>query len=84
MRRLAEMGIFRGVRVKILSDGPWGGPVYIEILPTGARCSVGRGAASKIMVEVGECLSEPEEGDEICHKKHRIRGRGWYLWKRPR
>ncbi len=89
MRRLAEMGLFRGVRVKVLAGGPWGGPVYIEIIPTGARCSVGRGAASRIMVEAadGIPLNAPdpetdEEPESLCGQTHKARGRAWRWWRR--
>lgn len=96
MRRLTEMGLFRGVRVKVLSGGPWGGPVYIEILPTGARCSVGHGAASRIMVVAGDGvpgktpgpeaeLQDRDEGREgIRRGWHRpgARGQGWRFWRR--
>jgi len=88
------MGLFRGVRVKVLSGGPWGGPVYIEVVATGTRCSVGYGAASRIMVETGESIPEkgpePEdsvedrgEGHErrICRGR-RARGHGWCFWRR--
>lgn len=79
-RRFAEMGLFRGVRLKVLSGGPWGGPVYIEILPEGARCSVGHGAASRIMVELSDGvpakISEPDEESEgLCRRTNRARGR---------
>ena len=96
MRRLAEMGLFRGARVKVLSGGPWGGPVYIEILPTGARCSVGHGAASRIMVEPADGIPveipgpEADHRDpepvELCRRTNRARGlgRAWRFWRRHR
>lgn len=93
-RRLAEMGLFRGVRVRVLSGGPWGGPVYIEVLPTAARCSLGRGAAARILVEVVDGvlpktpLPEPgyhDEGSgELCRQTHRAMGRAWRFWRRRR
>lgn len=96
MRRLTEIGLFRGVRVNVLSSDPWGGPVYIEILPIGARCSLGHGVASGIMVRAGDGVSGKTPGSEadvqdhaeehgrICRQKHRPGGcgRGWRFWRR--
>ncbi|MGC8895065.1 MAG: FeoA family protein [candidate division WOR-3 bacterium] len=91
-RRLAEMGLFRGVRLRVLSSGPWRGSVYIEILPAGTRCSVGHGAASRIMVEPVEPIppklleDEPQDNDRepemLCRRTTRARGRGWRFWRR--
>jgi ferrous iron transport protein A len=86
-RRLAEMGIFRGVRVKVLAGGPWGGPLYIEILPTSTRCSVGHGAASRIMVDVADGVPPNptlpnEKPRELCRQTPKAAGRGWRFWRR--
>jgi len=49
--RLLQMGLHSGDTVKVLSRGPFGGPVFIENLSTGAKLAVGRGIAFKIIVE---------------------------------
>ncbi len=49
-RRLMELGLFPGTKVKVISGGPFAGPVYLEVEPTGVRVSVGRGAASRVLV----------------------------------
>ena len=49
-RRLMELGLYPGTVVKVLSGGPFAGPVYLEVEPAGIRVSVGRGAASRVLV----------------------------------
>ena len=51
-RRLAEMGLYRGVRLRVLSGGPLRGPVYVEVVGVGNRFSLGRGAADRVLVKV--------------------------------
>jgi Fe2+ transport system protein FeoA len=50
-RRLADMGILPGIRVKIISGGR-PGPVAIEV--RGSKLMLGHGVANKIMVVPGE------------------------------
>lgn len=45
-RRLAEMGIYPGVRLRVINSGP--GPVLVEVW--GGRLALGRGVAMKIWV----------------------------------
>jgi len=49
--RLLQMGLHSGDRIKVLSRGPFGGPVFIENISTGSKLAVGRGIAYKIIVE---------------------------------
>jgi|Deesub1362A_J573_1020465.scaffolds.fasta_scaffold00039_8 ferrous iron transport protein A len=46
-RRLCEMGIVPGARVKVLLIGH--GPIVVETM--GSRIAIGKGMASKILVE---------------------------------
>jgi ferrous iron transport protein A len=48
IKRLAEMGLTYGSKIKVVSD-PCGGPVLIEVRDT--RLALGRGVATKIFVE---------------------------------
>ena len=47
-RRLAEMGIGPGARVRVIRNGP--GPMLVSV--RGVRMAIGRGIAMKVMVEV--------------------------------
>ena len=47
--RLAEMGITPGALVKVVRKGLMAGPIEVEV--GGARFLVGRGMASKVLVE---------------------------------
>ncbi|XHH09394.1 MAG: ferrous iron transport protein A [Candidatus Bathyarchaeia archaeon] len=47
-RRLSEMGLTNGTKIKVVSDA-FGGPVLIEVRDT--RLALGRGVATKIYVE---------------------------------
>lgn len=49
--RLFQMGIHPGDIIRVIRAGPLGGPLYIENLTTGGRVALGRGIASKILVE---------------------------------
>lgn len=47
-RRLAEMGLVHGARIKLIKGGP-PGPVIVEL--NGSRLALGAGMAMKIIVE---------------------------------
>lgn len=49
-KRLADLGILPGTRLKVVRRAPFGGPVEVEV--GGSRFMIGRGLASKIIVEV--------------------------------
>ena len=49
--RLFQMGIHPGDLVRVISAGPFGGPLYVENLTTGGKIALGRGIANKILVE---------------------------------
>ena len=49
LRRLNEMGITPGTRIRIVSN-PGVGPVIIEV--AGKRFGIGKGIASKMLVEI--------------------------------
>jgi Fe2+ transport system protein FeoA len=49
-RRLAEMGLTRGVTLQVVQDG--GGPLLIAV--RGSRVAIGRGMAHKLLVAVVE------------------------------
>lgn len=49
--RLAEMGLTPGVCLRIVQDA--GGPLLISVRDS--RIALGRGIASKLQVEVGDC-----------------------------
>ena len=51
-RRLEDMGLTPGTRIRVLRVAPFGGP--IEILVRGSRLAIGRGMSRRILVEVGE------------------------------
>lgn len=46
VRRLSEMGIYPGVRLRIISN-PGAGPIIVEI--NGIRFGLGKGIASKLL-----------------------------------
>lgn len=50
-RRLAELGIFRGARIKVIKND-MGGPLVISVRES--RLAIGRGMALKILVETEE------------------------------
>ncbi len=52
IQRLMDLGLTPGAKVVVVKSAPLGGP--IEILVRGSRIALGRGMASKIMVEVTE------------------------------
>ena len=49
VRRLAEMGLTPGTKIKVLRKGILGGPVQIEV--RGVSLALGHGVASKIFVK---------------------------------
>ncbi|MCD6087953.1 MAG: ferrous iron transport protein A [Candidatus Hydrothermae bacterium] len=49
--RLFQLGLHPGDTIRILSIGPFGGPLYIENLTTGVRAAIGRGVARRILVQ---------------------------------
>ncbi|MCC6024622.1 MAG: ferrous iron transport protein A [Thaumarchaeota archaeon] len=48
-KRLADLGILPGARIKVVRKAPLGGPIEIEV--HGSRFMIGRGLASRIIVE---------------------------------
>jgi len=50
MKRLADLGILVGSRIKVVRKAPFGGPIEIEV--NGSRFMIGRGLAERILVEV--------------------------------
>jgi Fe2+ transport system protein FeoA len=51
-RRMAEMGFTKGSRIRLIRKGA-GGPLIVEILGC-CRLAIGRGEASKVMVEMDD------------------------------
>lgn len=49
-RRLMDMGLTPGTRVKVVKSAPFHGP--LEILVRGSRLALGRGMAERIFVEI--------------------------------
>ena len=49
IRRLAEMGLTPGTKVKLLRKGPFRGPLQIEV--RGVALALGYGVASKVFVK---------------------------------
>ena len=47
-KRLADLGLILGTKIKVLRKAPLWGPVEIEV--RGSRLVLGRGLASKILV----------------------------------
>ena len=50
VKRLMDMGLTPGTKVKIIKAAPFSGPV--EILVRGSRLALGRGMAKRILIEV--------------------------------
>lgn len=48
---LARLGIYVGDKVKVLESAPFGGPVLLEHLSSGARIAIGQGMARRMLVE---------------------------------
>ncbi|HDD66617.1 MAG TPA: ferrous iron transport protein A [Nitrososphaeria archaeon] len=51
VKRLADLGILAGVRIRVVRKAPFGGPIEVEV--GGSRFMIGRGLAERILVEVG-------------------------------
>lgn len=49
-KRLADLGLTSGTKIKVIKKAPFSGPVKIEV--RGSRLVLGRGLASKILVKV--------------------------------
>lgn len=54
-RRLANLGILPGAKIKKKKDAPFRGP--IEVIVKGSSLVIGRGLASKIIVQCDESCS---------------------------
>jgi len=50
IKRLADLGILTGTRIRVVRKAPFGGPIEIEV--GGSRFMIGRGLAERILVEV--------------------------------
>ncbi len=51
-KRMTELGFSKGTKIRLLRKGP-GGPLIVEIQDT-CRLAIGRGEASKVMVEMDD------------------------------
>jgi len=49
-KRLADLGIVVGARIKVVRKAPFGGPIEVEV--AGSRFLIGRRLAERIIVEV--------------------------------
>lgn len=49
-KRLADLGITSGTKIKVIKKAPLSGPVKIEVM--GSKLVLGRGLASKILVKI--------------------------------
>ena len=49
IKRLADLGILVGAKIKVVRKAPFGGPIEIEL--NGSRFMIGRGLAERILVE---------------------------------
>ena len=50
VKRLADLGLTEGTKIKVITKAPFSGPVKIEV--RGSRLVLGRGLASKILVKI--------------------------------
>jgi ferrous iron transport protein A len=53
--QLLQLGLLPGDRLRIVREAPLGGPLLVEF--NGRSVALGRGVASLIFVEEGECAS---------------------------
>lgn len=60
VKRLADLGILTGTRIKVVRKAPFGGPIEIEV--GGSRFMIGRRLAERILVEVKPVGSQPNLG----------------------
>lgn len=51
VERLNAMGIYEGMRIKVVQRAPFGGPVLIEGVDSPVRVMIGYGMAQKIEIE---------------------------------
>jgi Fe2+ transport system protein FeoA len=49
-KRLADLGLTSGTKIKVIKKAPFSGPIKIEF--RGSRLVLGRGLASKILVKI--------------------------------
>ena len=49
-RRLEDMGLIPGTRVRVIKSAPFNGP--LEVYVRGSRLAIGRGMAERIFVDV--------------------------------
>jgi Fe2+ transport system protein FeoA len=49
-QRLTDLGLTPGAKLTVIKSAPFGGP--LEVMVRGSRIAVGRGMASRIIVEV--------------------------------
>lgn len=49
VKRLADLGLTSGTKIKVIKMAPFSGPIKIEV--HGSRLVLGRGLASKILVK---------------------------------
>ncbi|HDD42695.1 MAG TPA: ferrous iron transport protein A [Nitrososphaeria archaeon] len=59
-KRLADLGILAGTRIKVVRKAPFRGPIEIEV--GGSRFMIGRGLAERILVEVKPVGNQPSLG----------------------
>lgn len=52
IEKLNAMGIYEGMKVRIIRHAPFMGPILIEGVETPAKVMIGRGMAQKIEVEL--------------------------------
>jgi len=48
---LARLGVYKGDKLKVLGSAPFGGPILLEHLSSGARIALGREVSKKITIE---------------------------------
>jgi Fur family ferric uptake transcriptional regulator len=61
-RRLADMGIFPGSHLGVVSSGRGGGPIVLSV--KGSRIGIGRGMAARILVKRRDSQSSVEQNGE--------------------
>lgn len=49
-RRLAQLGILAGAKLRVLRSAPMGGPILVEV--EGSTVALGRGLARKVSVRI--------------------------------
>ncbi len=51
IQKLHSMGLYKNQKIRIIGNGPFYGPVLIEDIKSGSRLALGRGLASKVLIE---------------------------------